>query len=85
LNVSSITDNGTGDYRINFTSSLADGNYSWTGGVGYGTTTVVDGLIVTLYGSPASFQLNSSLRVITSDANSQTLYDAQYVGITINR
>lgn len=28
LNVSSITDNGTGDYRINFTTALADSNYS---------------------------------------------------------
>jgi hypothetical protein len=26
-NVSSITDNGTGDYTINFTSALTDGNY----------------------------------------------------------
>ena len=36
-NVSSITDNGTGDYTVNFTSALADANYasvttnSWEG------------------------------------------------------
>jgi len=30
-NVSSITDNGTGDYRCNFTSSLGNANYSVTG------------------------------------------------------
>jgi len=29
-NVSSITDNGTGDYSVNFTSSLANTNYSFT-------------------------------------------------------
>lgn len=29
-NVSSITDNGTGDYTVNFTSALADANYSMT-------------------------------------------------------
>jgi hypothetical protein len=28
LNVSSITDNGTGDYTVNFTTALADANYS---------------------------------------------------------
>ena len=28
FNVSSITDNGTGDYTINFTNALADANYS---------------------------------------------------------
>jgi hypothetical protein len=27
-NVSSITDNGTGDYTVNFTAALADANYS---------------------------------------------------------
>lgn len=30
-NVSSITDNGVGDYTINFTSSLADANYALAG------------------------------------------------------
>ncbi len=28
LNVSSITDNGTGDYTVNFTSNIADANYT---------------------------------------------------------
>lgn len=30
-NVSSITDNGTGDYTVNFTSPLIDGNYALSG------------------------------------------------------
>ena len=30
-NVSSITDNGTGDYTVNFTSALTDANYSIVG------------------------------------------------------
>ena len=29
FNVSSITDNGTGDYTVNFTTALADVNYSF--------------------------------------------------------
>lgn len=28
-NVSSITDNGTGDYTVNFTTAMPDVNYSW--------------------------------------------------------
>jgi len=28
FNVSSITDNGTGDYTVNFTNALADANYT---------------------------------------------------------
>jgi hypothetical protein len=30
-NVSSITDNGTGDYTINFTTALTDANYAMAG------------------------------------------------------
>ena len=30
FNVSSITDNGTGDYTVNFTTALADANYTYT-------------------------------------------------------
>ena len=36
-NVSSITDNGTGDYTVNFTAALADRNYSVVVGGNYGT------------------------------------------------
>lgn len=30
-NVSSITDNGTGDYRVNFTTAMPDSNYAVSG------------------------------------------------------
>ena len=30
-NVSSITDNGTGDYTVNFTNALSDANYTMAG------------------------------------------------------
>jgi len=33
-NVSSITDNGVGDYTVNFTTALADANYCITGTMG---------------------------------------------------
>lgn len=32
-NVSSLTDNGTGDYTVNFTSAMADATYAVTTGV----------------------------------------------------
>ena len=31
-NVSSITDNGTGDYTVNFTNAMTDANYGFSGG-----------------------------------------------------
>jgi hypothetical protein len=36
-NVSSITDNGTGDYTVNFTTAFADANYCGTAICGFGT------------------------------------------------
>jgi hypothetical protein len=36
-NVTSITDNGTGDYTVNFTTALADANYSAAGMTNYGS------------------------------------------------
>lgn len=38
-NVSSITDNGTGDYTVNFTTAMPDANYSATITSGYHTVT----------------------------------------------
>jgi hypothetical protein len=38
-NVSSITDNGTGDYTINFTTAFADSDYSVAGATSYSSAT----------------------------------------------
>lgn len=42
-NVSSITDNGTGDYTVNFATALVDANYSLSGGVGGSGSGSADG------------------------------------------
>ena len=36
-NVTSITDNGTGDYTVNFTTALPDTNYCWATGSTHGS------------------------------------------------
>ena len=36
FNVSSITDNGVGDYTVNFTTAMVDANYAVSGGARYG-------------------------------------------------
>lgn len=62
-NVSSITDNGTGDYTVNFTNALADANYAVTpwGDVASGATR----------NAPApvniSTQTTSAVRLLTHD------------------
>lgn len=37
-NVSSITDNGFGDYTVNFTTAMVDADYVWAGGATWSTT-----------------------------------------------
>ena len=39
FNVSSITDNGTGDYTVNFTTAMVDANYAYSLSLTYPTTT----------------------------------------------
>jgi len=41
-NVSSITDNGTGDYTVNFTTAMSDANYSAFVATGITAGTVAD-------------------------------------------
>ena len=50
-NVSSVTDNGTGDYTINFSSSFADANYC---------TCSIGGYSQAIWGSDHLVHLNSS-------------------------
>ena len=40
-NVSSITDNGTGNYTLNFATAMVDANYSWSGSALHTTTSIV--------------------------------------------
>ena len=70
-NVSSITDNGTGDYTTNFSSSLSSSNYTTTGS---SSDDSMHGRILTGNESPATG--SRRFRIIT-DANSPT--DEQYV------
>lgn len=78
-NVSSITDNNVGDYTVNFSNNMPDGNYCWqingqqpvassaTGGVGSSTT------------DPTA----SALRIVTYNAGANT--DYPYVCVAIFR
>jgi len=61
-NVSSITDNGTGRYTVNFTTAMQDADYSTVvGGVINTTTPDEEGVAVGL-------QSNSSFKIFTSNS-----------------
>lgn len=83
-NVSSITDNGVGDYTVNFTTALADTNYGFTTtSTGGGTGAVIG------FDSSSSFVKNtSSLRGIFcrgTNAPTYTIYDCSDISVSIFR
>ena len=69
-NVSSITDNGTGNYTVNFTTAMPDVNYSGVIGSGNTTTSDPGRFLITINNSATS-----SCSIFTKNANTGTLED----------
>jgi len=84
-NVSSITDNGAGDYTLNFTTAFSDINYSVTGS-GSGVSTGFSVFTANRNGSNGAevAPTTSAVRVNTCN-NSQTASDVTYVYVAIFR
>jgi hypothetical protein len=57
FNVSSITDNGTGDYTVNFTTAMSDANYN-----AIHPTTLLEGTGITL--TVANYARTSNTQVV---------------------
>tara|TARA_A200000159_G_scaffold106765_1_gene99549 strand:- start:407 stop:799 length:393 start_codon:yes stop_codon:yes gene_type:complete len=66
FNVSSITDNSTGNYTINFTNAMSNAEYAVAGSV---ETTNGTSVVVTTFGSSGSSRTTSSVRVCASYSN----------------
>ena len=80
FNVSSITDNGTGDYTINFTNALPDANYNAVGALGGSTVLTVDiGILA------ANAPTTTTLRFGSRRTTDGVLIDATYANISIFR
>ena len=79
-NVSSITDNGTGDYTVNFTTAMVDANYA----VGSMAASAADPYRqASFYGSASA--TTTQLRVATYNASGVGLEDASVVTLCIFR
>ena len=73
-NVSSITDNGTGDYTLNFTNAISDTNYAVMGIIGNASGLAFGAAATT---SPTAFSYStSSVRVRTSYSGTSGLMTA---------
>jgi hypothetical protein len=75
-NVTSITDNGTGNYTINFTTAMTDANYSWTSLSG--SPGVTNGYTI------AAVPLASGVSLVTLNTGAN-LYDPVYVTCSVFR
>jgi hypothetical protein len=81
-NVSSITDNGTGDYTVNFTTAMTDANFSAVGSSGSGA---VGGDDFNLTMNFNQVPTTSSTRVGSSRANNAVFTDTAYISVSIFR
>jgi hypothetical protein len=72
-NVSSITDNGTGDYTVNFTTAMTDTNYAQLGSTQRNTSANATAVHITCNThSSATARSTGSVRVVTSVAGTGT-------------
>jgi len=75
-NVSSITDNGTGDYTVNFTVAMVDANFSAVVGARFNSTIV-------RFSGPVTYA-TGSVRLLMQDAGGSA-YDADFVSSAVFR
>lgn len=86
-NVSSITDNGTGNYTVNFTSALADSNYAVAIGAGQLNLDTVQyaSIHASNANGTATLKSTTQLQLATGRTNTATLIDNAEVNIAIFR
>ena len=77
FNVSSITDNGPGNYVVNFTTPMADANYA-VSGIGHGRTGVY-----TRHTNVLDTPTTSTVKIQTDGITG--LYDRDHVFVVIHR
>lgn len=86
-NVSSITDNGAGDYTVNFTTAMSDANYAVaTHSVSVSASSLDGSYPFTIAGGAVSQQAPTTggFRMATQNV-SGTGHDPQYVSATVFR
>lgn len=83
-NVSSITDNGVGDYTVNFTTAMPDVNYSVSGLSSADTVTYGDVGAVIFRIKPSVAPTTSTVRLVNSGGGASIL-DCIYGNISIFR
>ena len=87
FNVSSITDNGTGNYTVNFTNAMPDANFA-VHVTGTENNTGEIARIATVYGDAstgASGKTSSAVRVVFGASNAATFFDSAEMNVACFR
>jgi hypothetical protein len=79
-NVSSITDNGTGDYTVNFTTAMPDANYSITGAKDNISASAASEIRI-----PIANQTTTGANILTIQSISPFGYDENNINLAIFR
>jgi hypothetical protein len=80
-NVSSITDNGTGDYTVNFTTAMPDANYAGVSGLtSDGTTSTANPRVAEMVNTSSS-----AMRMLCMDSSIGSVADMNSVYVAIFR
>jgi hypothetical protein len=91
FNVSSITDNGAGNYTVNFTTALADANYSVVGTCLGGTATggsnyvIFGGKNANTSNTQTASAVQITLAYVSSTTGTGGLIDHDFINATIFR
>ena len=81
-NVSSITDNGTGDYTVNFTTNMPDANYTFVGSASHSTSNTVARTVFYLEDDTRSV---SALQVAVKQSGNSTRRDNSFIEVAFFR
>ena len=85
FNVSSITDNTTGDYTVNFATDLIDNKYTVAGTVKFADNDGASTAFGMSISNRASNPTASAVRIVTGQANNGTQLDMLVVTVAIHR
>lgn len=86
LNVTSVTDNGTGDYTINFTSAISDANYAVSVTANHPNNTNFSS-VAGLYADAGGVvtKTTTALRIGTGASNTTGAQDRSEISVTVVR
>ena len=77
FNVSSITDNGTGDYTVNFATAMVDANYCFQGN-GYSSKTFNEN-------DSSAIRTVNAVKISVRESSSNTYVDTAQISVAIFR